>query len=69
MINLAKLIFRLTNKKINIKKIDFLKSDRRAKREIYERKPDISKAIKEINYMPKIKLVDGIRKILNATNI
>ena len=69
MINLAKLIFRLTNKKINIKKIDFLKSDRSAKREIYERKPDISKAIKEINYMPKIKLVDGIRKILNETNI
>lgn len=69
MINLAKLIFRLTNKKINIKKIDFLKSDRSSKREIYQRKPDISKAIKEINYMPKIKLVDGIRKILNETNI
>jgi len=69
MIDLAKLIFNLANKKIKIKKIDFSISDRSSKREIYQRKPDISKAIKEINYMPKIKLVDGIRKILNATNI
>ena len=39
------------------------------KREIYERKPDISKAIKELNYNPKIKLIDGIKKLLNENII
>lgn len=67
--NLAKLIINLAKKKITIKKINFLKSDRSAKREIYERKPDISKAIKELGYNPKIKLIDGINKILNEKNI
>ena len=67
--NLAKLIINLANKKITIKKINFLNSDRSAKREIYERKPDISKAIKELEYNPKIKLKDGINKILNEEYI
>ena len=67
--NLAKLIINLANKKIKIKKINFLNSDRSAKREIYVRKPDISKAIKELEYNPKIKLKDGINKILNEEYI
>ncbi len=67
--NLAKLIINLAHKKIKIKKINFLKSDRSAQREIYERKPDISKAIKELEYSPKIKLKDGINKILNEKYI
>ncbi len=67
--NLAKLITNLANKKIKIKKINFLKSDRSAKREIYERKPDISKAIKELKYNPKTKLIDGLKKIFNEKNI
>ena len=37
--------------------------------DLYERKPDISKAIKELNYKPKIKLIDGIKKILNEKSI
>ena len=69
IINLAKLVCKLSNKKLKIKKINFLKSDRTSKREIYERKPDISKAIKELNYNPKIKLIDGIKKLLNENNI
>ena len=69
IIDLARLICKLANKKNKIKKIDFKKSDRTEKREIYERKPDISKAIKELNYKPKIKLIDGIKKILNEKSI
>ncbi len=69
IIDLAKLIYKLSNKKIRLKKVDFLESDRSSKREIYLRKPNISKAIKELNYTPKINLIDGIRKILNEKNI
>ncbi len=69
IIDLARLICKLANKKNKIKKIDFKKSDRTEGREIYERKPDISKAIKELNYKPKIKLIDGIKKILNEKSI
>ena len=69
IIDLARLICKLANKKNKIKKIDFKKSDRTERREIYERKPDISKAIKELNYKPKIKLIDGIKKILNEKSI
>jgi UDP-glucose 4-epimerase len=69
MFNLAKLIYKLANKKVKIKKISFNNSDRSSKREIYERKPDITKAIKELNYKPKIKLKDGLKKVLNETFI
>ena len=69
IIDLAKLIYKLTKKKIRLKKVDFIDSDRSSAREIYVRKPNISKAIKELNYSPKTKLIDGIRKILNEKNI
>ena len=69
IIDLAKLIYKLTQKKIRLKKVDFIDSDRSSAREIYVRKPNISKAIKELNYSPKTKLIDGIRKILNEKNI
>ena len=69
IIDLAKLIYKLTQKKIRLKKVDFIDSDRSSTREIYVRKPNISKAIKELNYSPKTKLIDGIRKILNEKNI
>lgn len=69
IISLAKLISISANKKIKIKKINFLKSDRSAKREIYERKPNISKAIRELKYSPKIKLIDGIKRVINEKSI
>ena len=69
IIDLAKLIYKLAKKKIRLKKVDFIDSDRSSTREIYVRKPNISKAIKELNYSPKTKLIDGIRKILNEKNI
>ena len=69
IIDLAKLIYKLAKKKIRLKKVDFIDSDRSSAREIYVRKPNISKAIKELNYSPKTKLIDGIRKILNEKNI
>ena len=69
IIDLAKLIYKLAKKKIRLKKVDFIDSDRSSTREIYVRKPNISKAVKELNYSPKTKLIDGIRKILNEKNI
>ena len=54
----------ISQKNIKIKKIPFEKSDRSKKREIYKRQPDISKLKKDTNYLPKINLEKGIRKLL-----
>ena len=62
MINLAKLISKSFEEKIMIKKIPFNQSDRSKKREIYFRKPDLSKIKKAINYKPKINLEKIIKE-------
>ncbi len=62
MINLAKLISKSFEEKIMIKKIPFNQSDRTKKREIYFRKPDLSKIKKAINYKPKINLEKIIKE-------
>tara|TARA_B100001964_G_C14130161_1_gene552481 strand:+ start:234 stop:1133 length:900 start_codon:yes stop_codon:yes gene_type:complete len=56
IIELAKKMIKKSNKKIKIKKINFNKSDRSAKREIYFRIPNISKAKKLLNFNPKVSL-------------
>ena len=62
--NLAKKIIKISNKKIKIHNIDFKKSDRDIKREIFNRIPNINKAKKFLNYSPKISLDQGIRELL-----
>ena len=64
ILNLAKKIKKLSNKKIKIKKIDFRKSDRSKDREIFKRYPDLSKIKKHTGYIPKINLDDGIKILL-----
>jgi UDP-glucose 4-epimerase len=61
---LANKMINISQKNIKIKKIPFEKSDRSKKREIYKRQPDISKLKKDTNYLPKINLEKGIRKLL-----
>tara|TARA_B100000029_G_scaffold492747_1_gene554422 strand:- start:9058 stop:9969 length:912 start_codon:yes stop_codon:yes gene_type:complete len=65
ILNLAKKIIKISNKKIKIKKINFSKSDRNEKREIYKRIPDITKAYKALNYRPQISLDQGLRDMLS----
>ncbi len=56
MIDLAKYVSKQFKPKIKIVKIPFQKSDRTQKREIYFRKPNLTKVKKAINYKPKINL-------------
>lgn len=71
LIDLANLIIRVCGKEKDIKveiRDTFLESDRNINREIYQRYCDTSLALKLINYMPKVSLEDGIKKIIE-TNI
>ncbi len=61
--DLAKKIISISKKKIKINKIEFKKSDRDIKREIFNRVPDISKAKKELDYIPSISLNKGLKQI------
>jgi UDP-glucose 4-epimerase len=65
IIELAKKMVKKSGKKIEIKKISFNKSDRSAKREIYFRIPDISKAKKSLKFRPKINLNKIINEVLS----
>ncbi len=58
--NLANTVASIFKKKINIKKIPYSKSDRKADREIEKRIPSITKIKKDTNYQPNISLVEGL---------
>ena len=60
ILNLAKKIKNISGKEVKIKKIPFSKSDRSLKREIFYRKPDISKIMKHTDYRPKTNLRIGL---------
>ena len=62
MIDLAKYVSKQFKQKIKIVKIPFEKSDRTKQREIYFRKPNLSKLKKAINYKPKVSLKSIIRE-------
>ena len=64
VLDLAKKMVTISNKKIKIEKIPFEQSDRESNREIYRRQPSIEKLKKETGYIPKIKLDEGIKDIL-----
>ncbi len=68
VIDLAKKMVKVSNKKIKIEKISFEKSDRKKTREIFHRQPNVEKLKKQTNYTPKIKLESGIKEILNSKN-
>ena len=62
--NLAQKINSLSGNKVKIKKISFTKSDWSIKREIFYRKPDISKINRDTNYKPQIKLDNGLLEMI-----
>ena len=62
-------MIKISQKKIGIKKISFIQSDRSAKREIYKRFPDLKNLIKDTNYKPRINLDVGIEEYLRKLNI
>ena len=67
--NLASKVIEVSGKKLNPKFISMDESDRETSREIYARKPDISKAQKLLGYHPEISLIDGISKVINSGGI
>ena len=62
-------MIKISQKKIGIKKISFIQSDRSAKGEIYKRFPDLKNLIKDTNYKPRINLDVGIEEYLRKLNI
>lgn len=64
MKKLASKIIKISKKKIKIKHVSFDKSDRSKDREIFKRIPCINKIKSKINYVPKVSLAEGIKKIL-----
>jgi UDP-glucose 4-epimerase len=66
IINLAKKMIKMSNKKITIKKIPFRFTDRTAKREIYFRIPNLKKVKRDLNFRAKINLSRIISEILQS---
>jgi|688.fasta_scaffold210699_2 nucleoside-diphosphate-sugar epimerase len=60
--DLAKLMINISKKKITIKKIPFIKTDRSAKREIYKRVPNLKKIKDDTNFKPKVSLNSIIKE-------
>ena len=60
--DLAKLMINISKKKITIKKIPFIKTDRSAEREIYKRVPNLKKIKDDTNFKPKISLNSIIKE-------
>lgn len=67
VIDLHKVSEKVLNKKIKVKRINYPKSY--PADEPQRRCPDITKAKKHLNYEPRIKLEDGLKKFFNWTNI
>ena len=64
IINLAKKMAKISNKKIRILKVPFNKSDRSFDREIFTRQPNIKKVRRDTNYTPSVNLHKGISSVL-----
>ena len=64
IIDLAKKMIKISNKKIRILKIPFNKSDRSIKREIFTRQPNIKKIREHTKYSPLVNLSKGINSVL-----
>jgi len=63
---LAKKIVNITNSKSNIQFVPFINSNRKRRREIISRIPDIRKARRILSYEPRISLNDGIISVLKG---
>ena len=61
---LAKVVIDLSGRKLEPKFVDMHESDRETSREIYARKPDISKAQELLDFHPEFLLADGISKVM-----
>lgn len=69
MKDLAKLVIDISGKKFEVEYRPMEKSDRDGGREIYMRRPDISKAKKLLKYEPRVSLEDGIRELFESADI
>jgi len=63
---LAKKIVNITNSKSNIQFVPFVDSNRKRRKEIINRIPDIRKARRILSYEPSISLNDGIISVLKG---
>jgi len=63
---LAKKIVNITNSKSNIQFVPFVDSNRKRRKEIINRIPDIRKARRILSYEPRISLNDGIISVLKG---
>lgn len=68
IINLAKKMVKISNKKIKILKVSFKNSDRSLQREIFNRRPNIEKIKKHTKYLPSVNLEKGICSVLFKKN-
>lgn len=64
IINLAKKMIKISRKKLKINLLDFKFTDRNKSREIFYRVPDISKIKSHTGFLPKVRLEEGLKKIL-----
>jgi len=66
---LALNVIKLSGKKLEPKFIEMENSDRENGREIFTRRPDISRAQDLLNYNPEVSLNNGILKVINSGDI
>ena len=66
---LAKEVIKLSGKNIEPKFVEMHESDRQTSREIFARRPDISKAQRLLDYNPKVPLIEGIAKVMSSGGI
>jgi UDP-glucose 4-epimerase len=66
---LVKFFEKLIKKKIKKMFIPFDKSDRSFQREVFFRIPNIEKIKKDTDYLPRIKLAEGLKQIINNEKI
>lgn len=66
---LAKNIIKLAKSNSYLKYLPFSQTDRSAKREIFKRIPDISKARKMLGYEPEVELKSGIMKVIEHMKV
>jgi len=60
---------KFSKKKLNIKKIQYNKSDRDKGREIFKRIPDLKKIKTDTGFLPKVDIDTGIKELLKNLNI
>lgn len=66
---LAQMVIDISGKDFEIEYREMGHSDREGGREIYMRRPDISKAKRLLGYEPRVRLEDGIRELFEKGNI